>query len=297
MAHKEVKKLIVPLAGWGTRFLPISKNYPKEMINLVDRPIIQHLIEEARNSGIREVIFVLNRNNDMVQRYFSTQLHPKQHDAYKASVFAQQQMKGLNELLRSMKFYHIKRSATLGDGHSLLCARSKIDPDEPFALSMGDLLSFGKKPFLKQLIEVYTKTNIPVISVERVPIAETAKYGVIEPGASRGRLHEVKSIVEKPGPKHAPSNIAMTGKYVLTPSIFLYLARAVRNYRSGNNEVRIADALNKYARNNLLYAYECRGKIQDTGNKLDFLKATVRLGLAHPKIGKDFQEFLTSLHL
>ena len=296
MAYQEVKKLIVPLAGWGTRFLPISKNYPKEMINLVDRPVVQYLIEEAYASGIREVIFVLNKNNDMVQRYFSDQLYPQQRDVYKASPVAQEQLRELNAILRNIKFYHIKRSATFGDGHSILCARSKISPNEPFALSMGDLLSFGKKPFLRQLIEVYAKVNAPVISVERVSLAETAKYGVIAPGASRGRLHEVKGIVEKPGPEHAPSNIAMTGKYILTPAIFSYLALAVRNYQPGN-EVRVADALNLYAQRNPLYAYECKGKIHDTGNKLDFLKATVYLGLAHHKIGSDFREFLASLRM
>ncbi|MEK7612046.1 MAG: UTP--glucose-1-phosphate uridylyltransferase [Patescibacteria group bacterium] len=297
LKNTPIRKLVIPLAGFGTRFLPVSKNYPKEMINLVDRPVIQYLVEEARDSGITEIIFVLNYSKDVIAEYFSSYQHPHQRKAYRNSMAATENLKELQVLLKSIRFHHIKKSVTLGDGHSISFAKSKIKPNEPFAVTMGDLLSPPGKPFLKQLIDVYHKVHAPVISVEQVPRKEVFKYGVIAPEKTNGRLHRVKDLVEKPNPKDAPSNLILTGKYILTFNIFSYLENLRREHSSEKGDLRLADALKAYAKDHDLYAYECVGNIQDTGNKFDFLKATVYFGLSHPKFGKEFKKFITSLKL
>lgn len=293
--QRSVRKLIIPLAGFGTRFLPTSKNYPKEMAHLVDKPVIQYLVEEAYDSGIREIIFVVNYSKDVITKYFSPFQHPHQKRAYKASPAAAEHLRGLEKLLRGIKFRTIKKTVTLGDGHSILFARERIGKNEPFAVTMGDLLSFGEKPFLGQLVRVYNEVGEPVVSVEQVPLEDTAKLGVIAPEKKAPRLHLVKDVVEKPGPERAPSNLALTGKYILTPAIFSYLHRLARHHTSG--EVRLADGLKAYAQEHALYAYECEGNIQDTGNKFDFLKATVQFALAHPEYGKRFSDFLKKIKL
>lgn len=295
LKNQPITKLIVPLAGWGTRFLPTSKNYPKEMAHLVDKPIIQHLVEEAYQSGIRDVIFITTHNKSAIAEYFSPYQHPRQEKTYRASLVARKNLEPLYRLFRDVHFHFIRRTETRGDGHSVLLAKSYIAPGEAFAVSMGDLLSPPGNPFLKQLIGVYKKTDCPVISVERVPLEDTAKLGVIAPKQSQGRLHLVSDLVEKPGPKYAPSNIAMTGKYILTPAIFPYLSRVVQASRADRTEPRLADALKLYAQQNPLRAYECKGVIHDTGNKFDFLKTTVRFGLNHPEFGPDFKKFIRSL--
>lgn len=289
-----VKKLVIPLAGFGTRFLPTSKNYPKEMVNLVDKPVIQYLVEEAYNSGIREIIFVLNGTKQIIADYFSPRQHPAQKKALKDSATAQENLKELHHLLDSMKFRTVKKTVTLGDGHSVLSAKSAVG-NEPFALTMGDLLGRGEKPFLAQLIGVYNEVKAPVVSVQNAPREEVSKFGVIAVTESKGRLHKVGDVVEKPKPEEAPSTYILTGKYILTPAIFKYLNTLVRNHRGG--EVRTADGLKAYAPNHDLYAYECEGVIEDTGSKLDFLKATVRFALAHKTFGGPFKKFLKSLEL
>lgn len=292
---KKVTKLVIPLAGFGTRFLPISKNYPKEMVGLVDRPVIQYLIEEAVAAGIREVIFVLNYSKQVIPDYFSKKQHPHQARVYRNSSAAKDNLQELQVLLSQIKFYHIKKSVTLGDGHSILFAKSRIEENESFAVSMGDLLSPPGKNFLKELIAVYKKTGRSVVSVESVSPEMVSKYGVVAPKDSVGRRHTVSHIIEKPDQKNAPSTLILTGKYILDSRIFSYLQKLVHNH--GKGEVRLADALNAYAKDMPLDAYACDGKIQDTGNKLDFLKATVTFGLAHSEYGKPLRSFLKSLKL
>mgnify|MGYP001595511315 CR=1 FL=1 len=160
-------------------------------------------------------------------------------------------------------------------------------------MSMGDLLGFSKVPYLKQLIQIYEKNKSPVISVEEAELEATSRFGVIDPKKSMGRLHIIKSIVEKPGPILAPSKLILTGKYILTHEIFKHLDKLVKNYTT--SEVKLADALRDYAKTHDIYAYECMGKIQDTGNKLDFIKTSINFGLAHPHFGKDLKKFIKQL--
>ncbi|HAJ44573.1 MAG: UTP-glucose-1-phosphate uridylyltransferase [Candidatus Azambacteria bacterium GW2011_GWE1_42_9] len=290
-----IKKLVIPLAGFGMRFLPVSKNYPKEMINLVDRPIVQYLVQEACESGIREVIFVVNGGKDIIKQYFSSYQYSRQKKACRVSPIACENLKELESLLRVIRFRIIKKNMTLGDGHSILCAESYLVREKAFAVTMGDLLGLGPKPFLSQLAEQYALTGAPMVSVERVPKEAVSRFGIIAPAESRAGLHRVLDVVEKPRPEIAPSNLALTGKYILTPAIFPYLKRAYRE--KTDNEVRLATALKFYAADYPLFAYECEGKIQDTGNKLDLLKATVNFGLTHKNFGAEFKKFLKSLPL
>lgn len=291
---KKITKLIIPLAGEGTRFAPSSTINPKELTHLVDKPVLQYLIEEAYDSGIKEVIFVLNFEKDSIVKYFSK----KYQNEYikKANLDLSnfsEDLTRLHNLLDNIKFSSVIKSKTLGDGHSLLLAKSFIEPDEPFAVSMGDLLGFDDVPFIKQLIRIYNKTGKPVISVERMSLEATSKFGVIKPSNSNGRIHQVVDVIEKPGPKLAPSSLVITGKYILTPDIFTYLENTVKNYKSG--EVKLANVLKNYSNRNELYAYECEGEILDTGNILDFIKTTINIGSKHKKYAKEIKHYIKSL--
>ncbi|MBX4206176.1 UTP--glucose-1-phosphate uridylyltransferase [Candidatus Parcubacteria bacterium] len=294
--NKAVTKLIVPLAGFGTRFAPSSMAYPKELTHLVDKTVLQYVVEEAVESGIREVIFILNSSKESIRKYFSQTYQDEYvRKAFPKGTAIPKDLAKLHELIKKVKFRYIVKQSTLGDGHSVLLARRFIGKEESFAVGMGDLLSFGGEPFLKQIIDVYRIENTPVISVEKISLDETSKFGVIAPRASRGRTHEVEDIVEKPGPAKAPSTFAMTGRYVLTPAVFEILGSLVKKHKKG--EVKLAEALKAYAKKDRLLAYECRGSIQDTGNKLDFLKAAVRFGLRSPVYGTPLKKFIKSLRM
>ncbi len=296
MKKSKVKKLIVPMAGLGTRFLPTSTTHPKEMAYLVDRPVLQYLLEEAYESGIEEIIFIINSQKEAIPKYLSK----KHHDVYSKKAFNKKEdipleYREFRELIQKMKFRFIKREKTLGDGHSILLAKKYIKPREVFAVSMGDLLGFGEKPFIQQLIEVFEDKKRPVVSVEEVPLEATSRFGVVDIKKSYKRLHEVRSIIEKPGPKLAPSRLALTGKYILTPDIFVYLENLVKNHILG--EVKLADALKVYAEKKGILAYQCIGSIKDTGNKLDFLKAMIDLSLESKTFGSEVRKYLKSIRL
>jgi len=296
MKKSKIKKLIVPMAGLGTRFLPTSTAYPKEMAYLVDRPVLQYLVEEAYESGIEEIIFIINSGKESIPRYLSK----NHHDIYSKKAFGNKEdetheYREFKKLLGKMKFRFIKRQKTLGDGHSILLAKKYIKPNEVFAVSMGDLLGFGDKPFIQQLIEVFEDKKRPVISVEEVSLEATSRFGVVDIKKSNKRLHEVRSIIEKPGPKLAPSRLVLTGKYILTPDIFVCLESLVKSHASG--EVRLADALSMYAEKNGMLAYQCIGEIQDTGNKLDFIKTMIKLSLEHKTLGKQIRKYLKSINI
>jgi UTP--glucose-1-phosphate uridylyltransferase len=294
--NKKVTKLIVPLAGLGTRFAPSSTAYPKELTHLVDRPVLQYIIEEAVGSGITEVIFILNSSKKSIRNYFSQKF---QDDYIKKSFskkeHATEDLLKLHDLLKKVNFRYIIKPSTLGDGHSILFAQKFIDKDETFVVSMGDLLGLAKQPFIYQLIDIYSKENVPVISVEKVELEKVTRFGVVRVAQSKGRLHYVNDIVEKPEPKNAPSRLIVTGKYVLTPQFFDILKDLVKNHKTG--EVKLADALKIYSQKNKLLAYECIGQVQDTGNKLDFIKATINFGLQNPKYKRPLKKFIKSIKL
>jgi UTP--glucose-1-phosphate uridylyltransferase len=295
-SNMQVTKLLIPLAGLGSRFAPSSTIHPKELTHLVDRVVLQYIVEEAVESGIKEVIFIISSNKDSIKKYFSK----KHQESYIKKTFSgklttNKDLIKLHNLLRKVKFRYITRLSTLGDGHSILLAKSLIKKDEPFAVSMGDLLSFGDEPFLKQLINIFESKNSPVVSVEKVPLEVISKFGVINPKNSKGRLHTVRDIIEKPKQDLAPSRLILTGKYLLTSDFFDILGKLVKSHKVG--EVKLAEALKIYSKTSELFAYECIGNIQDTGNKLDFIKATINFGLKNPNFSKPLKKFIKSLKI
>lgn len=258
----------------GTRLLPISRVVPKELLPLIDKPIIYYIVEEAYQSGIRHIIFIINPWKHLIREYF-VDIHGKST---------------LSEF-PNLKFSFLETNDQFGDGHAIFLAKHLVRQEKFFAVSMGDLLSPQRKPFLKQLIQVNSRENLPVISVERVPRNHVDRYGIVSPITFKGTLHQVGSIVEKPPIGISPSNLAMTGKYILSTEIFAYLEVAMKHRLLGK-EVRLADALNAYAAHKKLLALTCKGNHFDTGNKFDLLRTQYFFGRDHSDIGKQFRKFL-----
>src|SRR3989338_839452 len=273
----QIKKLIIPAAGAGTRLLPITKVTPKELLRLVDKPVSWYLVDEAYESGIRHIIFIINPWKKEIQKYFC--------DSSGESILKE---------FPGLKFSFIETNERFGDGHAIFLASRMINKKEAFAVTMGDLLSPSEKPFLKQLAKVFKKYQKPVISVEHVSRRHVDRYGIISPKSSIGRVFLIGDIVEKPPVQQAPSNLAMTGKYILTPEIFDYLDRLLKNRKKGQ-EIRLADALKEYSHERELLALECSGRHFDTGNKIGFLKTEVAFGLKHPEIRKEFKKYLKTV--
>ncbi len=274
----QIRKIIIPSAGAGTRMLPISKAIPKEMLNLANKPVCQYLVEEAYEAGIREFIFIINPWKGIIKTYFA--------DAEGNSAL---------ETMADARFSFIETDDRFGDGHAISLASPYIETGESFAVTMGDLLSPPGTSFVKQLVGVFAKDGYPVISTEQVPQEHVDRYGIVSPRASRGRVHEIADIVEKPPVHAAASTIAMTGKYVLTSEIFSYLKDLLAERKDGQ-EVRLADALKKYAREKTLLALECEGKHIDTGNKAGLIKAQIIFGLGDKSVQNEIKIFLQGLN-
>lgn len=264
---------MVPAAGLGTRLRPLTYITPKEMIRLVDKPIFEYLFAEAYEAGIRKIIFIIHRDNQALKKFIASA------DA-----------KPILEQYPGLAISFVITNKRGGDGQAIYEARKLLTSNEPFALSMGDLLSLPGKSILKELIDVYLREKNPIISVAKVPRADTMHYGVIAPRARSGRRYEVEGIVEKPTPEEAPSTLAMTGKYVLTSQIFSYLQKIVK--KPVGKEARIADALNLYAKDKKLFALDCVNKYYDTGTKPMLLKTEFIFALNDPRFKKDMQAFL-----
>jgi UTP--glucose-1-phosphate uridylyltransferase len=294
-ARKRVRKAVLPAAGLGTRFLPATKAQPKEMLPVVDKPLIQYVVEECVASGIDNVIIVTGRGKNAIEDHFDS--------APELERFLESKGKtGQTELVRSIgkmvNFSYTRQKEPLGLGHAVLAARELVG-DEPFAVLLGDVIIPGENPATKQLIDVYEQTGIGAIAVEEVPREKTSLYGIVacapeKRGNWGGRLLRIQELVEKPKPEEAPSNLAVTGRYVLPPEVFDYLART-KPGRGG--EIQLTDALKMLADEEGLYALIYEGKSYDAGDKLGFLKATVEFGLANPEFGKDFRNYLKELKL
>lgn len=270
-----ITKAIIPIAGRGTRFLPITRVVPKELIPLIDRPVIQHIVEECALAGAREIIFVVNHHNgDMVKKYFNSN-----HARYMYAVadpMVRRGVRNLDRLLKKLQFYFVVQRTLRGDGDAFLAARHFIKKNDVFFASMGDLL-LERKGEMKELARVYVRTGVSAVAVERVPRADVVRYGVIK---TTGRGLRVVDIVEKPTPQAAPSTLALVGKYVLTAEIFEKLAQ-LRPDAYG--EIKLAYALRELAREGKLLAHQIRGTHYDCGSIPGFLRATIHASLHHPQ--------------
>lgn len=288
MTKDKILKAVIPAAGLGTRFLPVTKASPKEMLPLVDKPIIQYVVEEAVASGIKEIIIVTGRGKRAIEDHFdiSFELEENLKENGKKSI-----LKEIRKIPMLADFCYVRQSKAKGLGHAILTVRHLIG-DEPFAVLLGDDIVDAKVPALKQMTRIYNKYHAPVVAIARVGMDEVRNYGIIRGKKIDGRLFSIVDLIEKPDPVDAPSDMAVIGRYILVPEIFEMLD-AVRPGKNG--EIQLTDGLKILAKRGPIYGYLVEGRRYDAGDKLGFLKATVEFALKNPNLGKDFRRYLINL--
>lgn len=286
-----VTKAVFPVAGLGTRFLPATKASPKEMLPIVDKPLIQYAVEEAVAAGITEMIFVTGRNKRAIEDHFDK--------AYELEAELEAKNKqALLNLVRSIKpanvdCFYVRQPEALGLGHAVLCAQ-KLVGDEPFAVILADDLLDGQPPVLKQMVDVFNHYHSSVLGVEEIPIEQSRSYGVVAGNEFEENVVKLASIVEKPAPEEAPSNLGVVGRYVLRPRIFDH----IRNLKPGaGGEIQLTDAIQSLLRDEQVLAYRYQGTRYDCGSKLGYLKATVEFALRHNEVKEEFTEYLRQVQL
>ncbi len=288
-----IRKAVFPAAGLGTRFLPATKAQPKEMLVLVDKPVIQYGVEEAVQSGVPNIIIVTGRGKNAIEDHFDV--------AVELESFLEQRGKTalldeIRKITAPIDVAYVRQGEPLGLGHAVLVTRNLIG-DEPFAVILGDDVIDANPPALRQMIDVYERVGGPVLAVERVAPEDVSSYGIVAVDESEDlgrRVHRVKDLVEKPARGDAPSNLAIIGRYILTPDIFGALEATSRD---GTGEIQLTDGLRRLLRQRPVYVYEIDGVRHDTGNKLGFLKAIVYFALRRPDLAEPFRRYLESLDL
>ena len=281
----KVRKAVITAAGWGTRFLPITKAQPKEMLPLINKPLIQYSIEEAINSGIEQIIIVTALGKRAIEDYFDRSFELEDVLEQKGEIKLLQEIRELSNLV---DICYIRQKEQLGLGHAVLTAKSIVG-EEPFAVLLPDDIIDGKVPVLKQMIGVYEQYKTNIIGVEHISSKDTTKYGIIEPRRISGRIYQVLSLAEKPEPAQAPSDLGVVGRYILMPQIFDVLEVTPPGK---NQEIQLTDALQLLLRQQAIYAYEFEGVRYDTGTPLGWLEATIAVALKHPDIGQELREYL-----
>lgn len=289
--NRPVKKAVFPVAGLGTRFLPATKANPKEMLPIVDKPLIQYAVEEAVAAGVTELVFITGRNKRAIEDHFDKayelEAELKKHNKTKMLDLA------TNILPPGVSCIYIRQPEALGLGHAVLCARPVIGK-EPFAVMLADDLIDGNHAgCLSQMVDLYSRYNCGVLAVEPVPQEETSRYGIVVSQAIEPRVGKVQSIVEKPRPEDAPSNLAVVGRYILTPDIMPVLEHTAEDARG---EIQLTDAIAKLLAKTTVLSLEFEGQRYDCGSKLGFLQATVGYALKHPEVSSDFRKYLDSLY-
>lgn len=285
-----INKAVFPAAGLGTRFLPATKAQPKEMLPVVDKPIIQYAVEEAVNSGIDEIIIVTGRNKRAIEDHFDISFELEYFLQKKGDFELLKQVREISELAT---VYYIRQKEPLGLGHAVLVTKELVK-NEPFAVILSDDLIVSDIPCIKQMIDIYERYKCSVIAVERVPKEEVKNYGIIAGKEIDEGIYQVTDLIEKPSIDEAPSDLAIVGRYILTPEIFPMLEK-VKPGRGG--EIQLTDGLKLLLEKEAIYAYEFKGKRYDTGSKLGFLIASVELALQREGLGEQFREYLRKLNL
>ncbi|HAS17523.1 MAG: UTP--glucose-1-phosphate uridylyltransferase [Nitrospirae bacterium RIFCSPLOW2_12_42_9] len=285
-----VTKAVFPVAGLGTRFLPATKASPKEMLPLVDKPLIQYVIEEAISSGIEEVIIVTGRGKRAIEDHFdiSYELEDLLRQKGKRKLLAEVQ-----KISNMMNICYVRQKEPNGLGHAILCTKNLVK-NEPFAVLLGDDIIDSDVPALKQMLDIYNTYSASIIAVQEVDRSQVSNYGIIEATPIGDRVYKISDMVEKPGMEEAPSNLAIIGRYILTPGIIDLLEKT--NPGSGK-EIQLTDALKKLVKVSPVYGYKFKGTRYDAGDKLGFLKATVEFALKNKEFGKKFREYLKTLKL
>jgi UTP--glucose-1-phosphate uridylyltransferase len=284
---KKITKAVFPVAGLGTRFLPATKASPKEMLPVVDKPLIQYAVEEAVAAGLTELIFITGRNKRSIEDHFDKAYELETELENKNKQRLLDIVQGI--IPRSVTCVYIRQPEALGLGHAVSCAQSMVG-NEPFAVILADDLIDGEPGAMEQMIRVYHETQHSVLGVETVARSETGAYGIVEVGQSSNGYLQVSSIVEKPRPEEAPSNLAVVGRYILTPRIFEKLS----NIQPGaGGEIQLTDGIAALLKEEAVFAFPFAGVRYDCGSKLGYLKATVSFGLKHHEVGAVFADYLS----
>jgi UTP--glucose-1-phosphate uridylyltransferase len=286
----KIRKGVITAAGWGTRFLPATKSQPKEMLPLVDKPIIQYVVEEAVASGIEQIIIITALGKHAIENHFDHSFDLEHALKQKGDEKRLQEVQRISELAR---ICYIRQKEQLGLGHAVSVARDLV-ADEPFALFLPDDLITSEVPAMKQMLQIYDRYGCSVIAVEPVAPEKTSAYGIIAPKQVEERVYQVLSLVEKPNQGEAPSNLAVVGRYILTPEIFTMLEKVVPG---AGGEIQLTDALRLLLDQQGIYAYQFQGIRYDTGEPLGFLKASVEFAINRPDLGTEFREYLRQLQL
>jgi UTP--glucose-1-phosphate uridylyltransferase len=286
----KIKTAVFPAAGLGTRFLPATKSQPKEMLPLVDKPMIQYVIEEAQKSGIEHVIIITGRGKNAIEDHFDMS-YELEHNLRE---------KGKSELLEMVEsisnmitISYVRQKEALGLGHAILCAKHLVG-NEPFAVFLGDDIVDSDEPCMAQMIKAWDKHQCPIIAVEKVDMANISSYGVIAGDKTEERLYKISDMVEKPKTEDAPSDLAIIGRYILTPEIFDILENT---QKGAGGEIQLTDGLRTLLKTQDFYGYQFHGNRYDTGSKIGFLKATVEFALKREDLGSEFKEYLKTLDL
>lgn len=285
---KTVKKAIIPAAGLGTRFLPATKSQPKEMLPIVDKPTLQYIIEEAINSGIEEILIITGRNKKSIEDHFDKSVELELELQQKGKT---EMLEMVQEISNMVNIHYIRQKEPKGLGHAIHCAKSFIG-DEPFAVLLGDDIVDSDTPCLKQLIDTYDEYKTSILGVQEVAKEDTNKYGILDCKYIEDRVYKVKDMIEKPNVEEAPSNIAILGRYIITPAIFEIL----ENQAPGKGgEIQLTDALKTLASHEAIYAYNFEGRRYDVGDKLGFLEATIDFALKKENLKDGLMNYMKNI--
>ncbi|MFA5543224.1 MAG: UTP--glucose-1-phosphate uridylyltransferase GalU [Bacilli bacterium] len=281
----KVRKAVIPAAGYGTRFLPATKSQPKEMLTIIDKPTIQYIVEEAVAAGITDILIITNHQKASIENHFDRSLELEHFLEKKNNIKDLELIRGISEMAN---IYSVRQKEQKGLGHAIACAKSFVG-NEPFAILLGDDVVISDYPAIKQLCDVYDKTNSSVVGVQEVSLEDTKKYGIVTPLSSNAKLTKISDMVEKPNPELAPSRLAVLGRYVLNPEIFDLL----ENQTPGSGgEIQLTDAIKRLIGSQEVYAYNFDGKRYDVGNKMGYLEATVDFALSREDLKEDFLELI-----
>lgn len=286
---KKIRKAVIPVAGFGTRFLPATKAMSKEMIPVIDKPVIQYIVEEAVASGIKEIIFITSGNKRAIEDHFDKSFELDYLLKKKNKI---EELEKIEKISNMAKFVYTRQSEPLGLGHAIYCAKRLVE-NEPFAVCLGDDIVDGKIPATKQLIKTYEKYQSPVVGVFEVPKDEVDRYGIAAPVKEyKNGAILLKDLVEKPEIKKAPSNLAVGGRYVFTPDIF----KALENTKPGKGgEIQITDAIRLLMKERRFFACKYEGTYHDCGNKLNYLKTTIKFALRDPELGPELKKYIQEM--
>jgi UTP--glucose-1-phosphate uridylyltransferase len=287
----KIRKAVFPVAGLGTRFLPVTKASPKEMLPIVDKPLIQYAVEEAAAAGITEMIFVTGRGKHTIEDHFDKAYELEAELASHGKVKLLKEMQGL--LPDNLHYSYVRQGEALGLGHAVLCARPLVG-NEPFAVVLADDLIDAEVPVLQQMLDLYEQYKASVVGVQNVPLEQTSQYGIVRPQSMGVRIHYIADIVEKPQPEAAPSTLGVVGRYIFTPEIFDCLEQITPG---AGGELQLTDAIAGLLDVQPVLAYEFKGDRYDCGCKLGYLEAAVVYGLKHPATAEDFGHFIAQLQV